>query len=560
VEISEASDSKLIRKYQISDTVFATLLVAIALGGLIPRLVLGISYDIGYDNAWHIFIATQDRWELLLSEWRKVAHPPLYYLLLRYVARLGPANLIYRALSIIPGVATIYVIGKVADKLYERRSVALLAAGAYALSLSIIGLDIDVRAYPLALLFMVSGLYCFAGLVESCFGPGTARLAIAFGVLTSLAICSEYYAVFFLAACIGTLVALFFRLPEMRRPALNFCRRHPYAVGLAIGLPICMCVWLYSNHVQYQRRAENSVMQFYWSKGTSMLWFVSENLRSDLNYCSPIELSTAVAISLVCILLVAIVWRFVLLPATAGKSIVVFSILLILLLIISELIVLSLIRRYPFGGYARQQSILFPFFILTAFLLLDRVVGYLPAGWPRIGLSIAAVLAIAASFSSQWRKLPGGSQKIAAREYNAFRQKLPRQNVVYLDQFSLIPYYIHTRRWKWRFERHFREPDRLDEYETTSPSGEQVRVIRNTDRWNFDLLTPDFYVTLFRSLRDAHLDGANLFFLKQGPEVMDSATLRANERRIRELASNAGLRVEEVYYESRLACIAFKAK
>jgi len=78
VEISEASDSKLIRKYQISDTVFATLLVAIALGGLIPRLVLGISYDIGYDNAWHIFIATQDRWELLLSEWRKVAHPPLY--------------------------------------------------------------------------------------------------------------------------------------------------------------------------------------------------------------------------------------------------------------------------------------------------------------------------------------------------------------------------------------------------------------------------------------------------------------------------------------------------
>jgi hypothetical protein len=178
--------------------------------------------------------------------------------------------------------------------------------------------------------------------------------------------------------------------------------------------------------VQYQRRAENSVMQFYWSKGTSMLWFVSENLRSDLNYCSPIELSTAVAISLVCILLVTIVWRFVLLPAIAGKSIVVFSILLILLLIISELIVLSLIRRYPFGGYARQQSILFPFFILTAFLLLDRVVGYLPAGWPRIGLSIATGLAIAASFSSQWRKLPGGSRS-AARSTASVKNYLGRR-------------------------------------------------------------------------------------------------------------------------------------
>src|SRR5204862_2540230 len=138
-------------------------------------------------------------------------------------------------------------------------------------------------------------------------------------------LCSEYYAVFFLAACIGTLAALVSAVPEIRRAALNFCRREPYAVALAIGLPISMAGWLYFNHVKHLPRAENSVMQFYWSKGTSMLRFISDNWRNDLNFLSPIELGSGVAMCLLGILLMAVVWRFLVRPATAGQNSASFS-------------------------------------------------------------------------------------------------------------------------------------------------------------------------------------------------------------------------------------------
>jgi len=49
-----------------------------------------------------------------------------------------------------------------------------------------------------------------------------------------------------------------------------------------------------------------------------------------------------------------------------------------------------------------------------------------------------------------------------------------------------------------------------------SPSGEQVRVIANTDRWNFDLLTPDFYVTLFAVAARRSSRRGQLFFPETG--------------------------------------------
>jgi hypothetical protein len=105
---------------------FPYLLLTITVASLVPRLVLGSSQFIHYDGYWHVFTATQDRWALFLSEWQIDAHPPLYYLLLRIVGKMGHSHLVYRSLSIIPGVGSVYVIGLIAGKLCRSTTVALL--------------------------------------------------------------------------------------------------------------------------------------------------------------------------------------------------------------------------------------------------------------------------------------------------------------------------------------------------------------------------------------------------------------------------------------------------
>ena len=86
-----------------------------------------------------------DRCKLFISEWKADAHSPLYYLLLRIVAKLGHSHLLYRSLSIIPGVGSVYVIGQIANRLYDGKIVALLTAAAYGFSVTMIDHTCDVR-------------------------------------------------------------------------------------------------------------------------------------------------------------------------------------------------------------------------------------------------------------------------------------------------------------------------------------------------------------------------------------------------------------------------------
>ena len=86
---------------------------------------------------------------------------------------------------------------------------------------------------------------------------------------------------------------------------------------------------------------------------------------------------------------------------------------LLFLLLLAELVLLSLLRLYPFGGYARQQSILFPFFTLTGFLLLDWIVGRLPATgrfrWLGAGILGLTAAAICVNYST--RGVPGQGRR-----------------------------------------------------------------------------------------------------------------------------------------------------
>jgi hypothetical protein len=107
---------------------FPYLLLGVALAALVPIVLVAVARPLFLDGYWNVFRDTQDRWALFFSEYRRDQHPILYRLVLRWVASLGSSRLLYRSASIVPGLATIYVLGLVAARLCRSRAVALLAA------------------------------------------------------------------------------------------------------------------------------------------------------------------------------------------------------------------------------------------------------------------------------------------------------------------------------------------------------------------------------------------------------------------------------------------------
>ncbi len=532
---------------------FIYLLLFITFLALVPRLILGATQIIQYDGYWHIFIATQNRWRLFVSEWKGDAHPPLYYLLLRGCAKLGSYPLIYRLLSIIPGVASVYMLGRIAAKFYRNSNMALLAATAYGFSLTIIEMDCDIRAYPLSLLFVLCAFYYFWELLIGA-EHKTARAMILFGIGCSLAILTEYMTVFFFFASLVILLTLFICFPEIRRRLSELFKARPRTCMIVFILPFAAMIWLYRVHVRHQPATQGNVEAFYWTKGTSMLDFVLRGIHNEVNFLLPFEInSISICVILTLIVLTAIVYMsFV--RGWNEKRIVAATLGLMLSGILTELIFISLARRYPFGGFARQQSILFPFIVLTIFWLIDSFSSTLPRA-VQSGMQLTVALLITASFLHGWSRYPKFKEDLFTREYKTFSENLPHSKALYIDQFSLIGYYIHTHDWQWKFKQHYREPERIDEYRTVNPVGEQRLVVRNLDQWNFDLLRPETYATLARLLRDAHMPDADIFYVRQFPYGMNAAAIAADKQRFQNLAKAAGLSVGTLYYDGQQAYI-----
>ncbi|MBV9302426.1 MAG: phospholipid carrier-dependent glycosyltransferase [Acidobacteriaceae bacterium] len=542
-----------------SDKLFSYALWIIVLVALVPRLLLGAHQFIHYDGYWHVFIATQDRWALFFSEWRKDAHPLLFYLLLRYVARLGHSHLVYRSICIFPGVGSVFLIGQIARRLLRSRIIALLAAAAFGFSITMIDMSCDVRGYPLALFLVLCAFLFFLDLFVDFSQARINRALLWFGIFSSLAISTEYYAVFFWLACLIAVLVCALRYPAFREAVVKRLAANRRSALGSIALVLCIVAALYFTHVRYQPTTENNVSQFYFQAGDSLLRFLSSGLRSDLNYFLPVEIASTAAMIALFLSGLFLLFYLVFLHSGNERQVAATTPALIFFLLLSELILLSLVRRYPFGGYVRQQSILFPFLLLTGFVILDRSVGLFRNFSIRNTLLITVAILIAVNFSYRWRKFPKISEELFTREYNTFRTNLSRAEIVYVDQFSLIAYYIHTYSWKWQFTKHVPGNEKVDAYLTTSPSGEQQMILRNKDEWNFDLLDPKFYFVLADSLRTAQVKSANLFFLKQMAKP-DRASVDSDVQTIRDQAARFQLAADPIVYRNTEAYATFRLK
>ena len=517
---------------------FPFVLFAITVAALVPRLILGSSQFIHYDGYWHVFTATQDKWEVFISEWRKDAHPPLYYLLLRVVASLGHSHLIYRSLSIVPGVASVYVMGLIARKLYRSTTVALLMAAAYGCSITIIDITCDVRGYALALFLIVLAFYYFVDFLLDGWEQKEAKRSIAlFGIFTSLAITVEYYAIFFWIACLGVVLLNALLDGEFRKAKFGWLVRAWFdVVPFIIGIPLCVLLYLYQVHLQRHTQAENHLIQFYWNPSRSIAEFILQSLRDDLNYILPIGIPSTTALFVSLPLSVALIWFLFFRRGGEVTRAASTAPVLLLVLLFLQLIVLGVAARYPFGGEARQQSVIFPFVLLSGFLIFDRCVAFVRLPLMKNVVLVCTAALVVVSFSYWWRKFPKVSQELFTTDYDTFAFGLVPTRAVYVDQYSLIAYYIHTHAWKWQFHKTLLKPIRIDSYRITSPSGEHLIVLRNK-KWNFDLRSPGFYADLATALRGTSLNSANLFYIAQ----TDRAAVAVSSDAVSLLAEQAGL-------------------
>ncbi|MFI5363571.1 MAG: SUMF1/EgtB/PvdO family nonheme iron enzyme [Elusimicrobiota bacterium] len=373
---------------------FPYLLLAVVMIALLPMAASGLYEPLGFDGYWHLSIGMQDRWESFLSRWRQDAHPILYYLVLRAVSSLGHSKLLYRSASIIPGAASVYLLGLAAARLCRNKAVALLAAAAYGFSATMRSIFIDVRAYPLALFFVAAAFYCLVDSLAS--GVRRNRSLLLFGLFTALAISSEYCAILFLLAIAAALALLCAARPAFRERALEWAGRNRRVASAAFGLPFFAVAVFYEAHMKRMAVSFDYLPEFFWSPGIPRILFVARGLRADLNFMLPVEITSEAAALGTLAVLAPLLWYRGLFRKPAGESDASGLPGLVFLLVLGELIALSLCRLYPFGGFARQQSILFPFFALTAFLLLDELAGFLGDS-PRFSWSKPAVLALAAA-------------------------------------------------------------------------------------------------------------------------------------------------------------------
>src|SRR6202023_1787112 len=128
--------------------------------------------------------------------------------------------------------------------------------------------------------------------------------------------------------------------------------------------------------------------------------------------------------------------------------------MLITAMMLAGFVLAALAGKYPFGGDLRQQFLLFPFLVLCAAILGERIAGALRDRVPvnaRLLLNsvvIAATMVVSVVYYEQYPKQGG---KLEDEQIEVFDRLEPAPRAVYLDQFNLITFFMYHDTWTWSF-------------------------------------------------------------------------------------------------------------
>jgi hypothetical protein len=532
------------------------LLIGIALLATLPRLYLGATQHIAYDGYWHVFIAQQDRLRNFLADYRGNAHPPIFYLALKIALWFGRSNLIYRAVSLAAGIASVYVLGRVASRVMRSAVMAPVAALAFGLAWPSILISLEVRAYVLCVFFVLVSYEFFLDVVQREPGGGATRQRVAFAVFATLACLTQYCALFYVAA--AWLLAMFVSLLRRREPLRRALTREA-----ATFLPAFVLTgYEYVRHFGVKGMTYGHLPNFYFQRrsGDSLLEFVLRNSLNMFNLFSPWPVHSRaafLAIASGCLLATALA-LFVLQRRVKPQDLGGIITVLIPVLIFAQLLLGGILRVYPFGGELRQQFIIFPFLALAAFVLLDPLVSAMPS---RIAFGFAAALAIltAALSLRAFESLPDVREPVMKAQMTRFQSLFPAPEAVYVDQFNVITFFTFHDDWKWTFSGLVPDAPKVNLYRLTR-ANDRMLLLRDKGAWLLDFRKPELYRNLAAALRSEPVSSIAVFFVQQTPSIDSQGILfKADDRKsIADLSASEGLCVQaltlsgdDVYAEFR---------
>jgi hypothetical protein len=530
-------------------------LLAVVVLAAIPRLYLGATQFVEYDGYWHIFVAQQDRWRNFVWDYLQLDHPPLYVYLLRWTLWLGKSHLAYRAIPLVAGLASVMALGRIASKMMRSTPTPALVALALGLALPAIEISCEVRAYMLGIFFVLIAYTFFLDMIDGADLTGSLRPRVFFALSAALACLTEYYAVFFVCAVFG--ISMVLPLLRRREPLWRAWARE----AATFGPVVAVVVWPYVKQLRKQSVLKTHLIAYYYDPTgrESLPDFLLRNLHNSFDLFSPWPAPSQYAfLAMAGGLLLGVcgtVWlvRWIWEP----KNLAAAATLATTVLILVQLMVAAAIRLYPFGGFLRQQSLLFPFLILSVFLLPDRLAAALP---PRAVYALAAFLALAIAAVSyvKFDASPKVTETLLTERMQRFNRLFPAPEAVYVDQYNVIAFFMHHDNWKWKFLGRLTSVADVDIYRV-SRGTEQVLVFRDKGRWLADCLDPALYDSLAASLRSKDLSTITLFRLDQNEEPWGGLELKAYRQSVTDLAGSHGLCVQQqlihnrdVYEEFRL--------
>jgi hypothetical protein len=521
-------------------------LLAAVLLAAIPTLLLGATQFIEYDGYWIAFIATQDRWRNFIAEYQANAHPPLYYLFLRAGLWFGRSHLVYRAVSILAGLGTTYLVGLAASKMMRSRIAPAFAALAFGLAMPTIEMSCSVRGYMLCTFFALLSYLCFLSVIAHDGPAGTLRPRIAFAAAAALSCLADYYSFFYVGAVL--IVAMARACWWSGEPRSKALGREAATFAPVLGV----MAFLYFTHTAAMAIVWGHLQPFYYmGTGTESVGeFLLRNLQNDFNLLSPWQTeSQPVFVAILAGLLLAGAGTLWLLRRPKEpKNLPAAATVVVTLFILAEIMLAAVLGKYPFGGFLRQQFLLFPFLVLCAFLLPDRLAGAIPvrARYALAALLFVTVLGVSYSRFEAYPKVKEALMTDQMRRYNNL---FPEAAAVYTDQYNFIAFFLHHDDWEWKFvERISSEANvaNIDIYRIRR-GGRQMLVFDDNGLWVADPLDAGVYYSMAACIRAEALPSITLFRSAQDDETArDKAGLKAYRKQIADTARDQGLCVESL--------------
>jgi hypothetical protein len=531
---------------------FGLILIFIAVAAAVPRLVLGTSQPLEYDGYWDVFVAVQDNWASFWSEAFAMAHPPLYFMVLKPFLYLGHSLLVYRSVSVLAGVAAVVQVGRIARKITGSNIRAYQSALAYGLALPGIIVSCEVRSYTLSVFFVLLSFTCLLDIPGSgnVRDEATARAGFAGGAV--LAFLTHYFGFFYAGAAIVLLVGRF--MVRWYKGAVRSWWAAAAAEAATI-LPVIAAMYtLYKVHASHLAPSQQAhLMSYYYDPNgnETVAAFLLRNWKNFVNLFFPYKISSdGVGLGVLILALIAglvsaaDLWR----RSRHADGVKASWTNLITAMMLAGLVFAALAGKYPFGGDLRQQYLLFPFLVFCVAIGVERVArkmsGLVPA-YSRLMLNALVIVAILWVSVVQFERYPKGGAKVLADQMEVFDRLEPAPSAVYLDQFNLITFFTFHDTWDWSSVRLSQPIPGVDLYRVHR-GAEQILVFRDKTQWNFEPDDVAVYNKLAECLRAGNIRDLAVFSARQTPPKPPFSNLSRLRQTVVKLASDSSVCVQRL--------------